>query len=121
MPRIFVILLGLAWATALQAGTELVMFQKDGCIWCARWDREIAPIYPKTAEGRTAPLHRLDIHDALPEGVTLAQAPVFTPTFVLLVDGQERGRIEGYPGNDFFWFLLAELLKTAGVAQEPSG
>ena len=28
---------------------ELVMFRRDGCSWCAKWDREIAPIYPKTA------------------------------------------------------------------------
>ena len=27
---------------------ELVMFRRDGCPWCAKWDREIGPIYPKT-------------------------------------------------------------------------
>ena len=34
----------------------------------------------------------------------------FTPTFVLVDDGREIGRIEGYPGEDFFWGLLERLL-----------
>jgi hypothetical protein len=35
---------------------ELIMFEQAGCAWCETFDREIAPIYPKTAEGRRAPL-----------------------------------------------------------------
>jgi hypothetical protein len=49
----------------------------------------------------------------LPEGVTLSAPAVFTPTFVLLADGVEAGRIEGYPGEDFFWPLLSGLIDGA--------
>jgi hypothetical protein len=39
------------------------------------------------------------------------KSPVrFTPTFVLVQDGRELGRIEGYPGEDFFWGLLERLM-----------
>ena len=41
--------------------------------------------------------------------------PVFTPTFVLVREGRELARIEGYPGEDFFWGLLAAMLRDAGV------
>jgi thioredoxin-related protein len=34
----------------------------------------------------------------------------FTPTFILMDDGQELGRIEGYPGENFFWAVLEKLL-----------
>ena len=104
-----------AWAALAQAGTELVMIEEDGCIYCARFNREISEIYPKTAEGKIAPLRRLDIHEPLPDGYAFTSRAVFTPTFVLVVDGQEKGRIEGYPGDEFFWFLLTELLRGAGI------
>ncbi len=102
------------------AETVLLMAQEDGCFWCQRWDREIAPIYPKTAEGKQAPLRRYDIGSP-PVDVTLAQRVHFTPTFVLLVDGVEQARIEGYPGEDFFWGLLANMLQRADELPEKSG
>lgn len=89
------------------------MFEQPGCIYCARWDAEIAPEYPLTEEGKTAALRRLQLRHPLPEGFSLVSPPVFTPTFVLVEDGVETGRIEGYPGEDFFWPLLAELIEDA--------
>ena len=37
-------------------------------------------------------------------------AVVYTPTFLLMSDSREIGRIEGYPGEDFFWALLNQIL-----------
>ncbi|WP_408635528.1 hypothetical protein [Pontibaca salina] len=98
----------------------LIMVEEAGCIWCARWDEEIAPIYPKTPEGQAAPLRRMDIKDTAPKGISFANKLHFTPTFVLLLDGREVGRIEGYPGEDFFWGLLSKMMERA-QAQELSG
>lgn len=103
-------------APAASAGElRLIMFEKDGCVWCARWHAEIGPAWPNTAEAQVAPLTHLDIHEDLPEGVELARPVAFTPVFVLIDDGIEVGRIEGYPGDNFFWFLLDELLEGAGA------
>lgn len=113
MARIFLALVGvlaLIPGVAL-AAVELLMFEQPGCIYCARWDAEIAPEYPLTEEGKAAPLRRLQLRDPLPEGVSIVSHPIFTPTFILIRDGQETGRIEGYPGEDFFWPLLADMLK----------
>jgi len=99
---------------ALAEGVQLLMFEQPGCIYCARWNEEVAPEYPLTAEGQAAPLRRLQLRDPLPEGIDLLSPPVFTPTFVLVKDGVETGRIEGYPGEDFFWPLLAALIRKAG-------
>lgn len=90
---------------------ELIMVEEPGCVWCARWNTEIGPIYPKTAEARRAPLRRMDISDVSASGITFKSRVTFTPTFILVEDGQEVIRIEGYPGEDFFWGLLAEMLK----------
>lgn len=102
-------------ATAAPAELQLLMFERDGCSYCRQWNEEIGPAYPKTAEGQAAPLQRLDIKAPLPSGVTLTgRAPIFTPTFVLLSEGTEVGRIEGYAGDEFFWVLLERLLSDAG-------
>ncbi|WP_417523307.1 hypothetical protein [Marinovum sp.] len=96
-----------------RAEMTLVMVEEPGCAWCAKWNKEIGPIYPKTDEGALAPLHRIDIRERPPEGMSFARGLHFTPTFVLLVDGVESGRIEGYPGEDFFWGLLGRMIETA--------
>ena len=100
---------------ALTAGTgraaELVMFEDAACPWCARFDHEIAPTYPKTAEGRRAPLRRVDILGKLPPDLAFIAVERLTPLFVLVEGSREVGRIRGYPGEDHFWGLLGILLK----------
>lgn len=92
------------------AETRLMMVEEEGCSWCIRWNNDVGGEYALTQEGKTAPLWRQDISDPLPDGVTLASQPQFTPTFILLVDGAEVNRIEGYPGEGFFWGLLEIML-----------
>lgn len=100
----------LIWSVFSPASAdELVMIEQDGCHWCAQWNKDIAHIYPKTAEGVRAPLRRVDLRD-LPDDIAFTSRPVFTPTFVLVADGKELGRLEGYAGDEFFWFLLEKLL-----------
>jgi len=102
--------LSFAALTALPAwAVELVMVEQPGCVYCQRWNEEIAPAYPKTEEGSFAPLRRVDITD-VDEEVETARAVVFTPTFLLVEDNVELGRLEGYPGAEFFWPLLDRLL-----------
>lgn len=102
------LLIALLGLTPLRAA-ELLMIEEPGCMWCARWNAEIAPAYPNTAEGRFAPLRRADIRD-LPPDLRLRRRVTFTPTFLLVEDGQELDRLEGYPGDNFFWPLLTQLL-----------
>ncbi len=106
---IFTVLVSI-WSGPVRAA-ELLMFEEKWCIWCDRWNAEIGVVYAKTSEGRRAPLRRVDIHGSFPEGIALTSRPQFTPTFVLIENGHEVGRIEGYPGEDFFWGLLARLLE----------
>ena len=93
-----------------RAEVKLLMVEETWCEWCERWNEDIGVIYHKTPEGKRAPLLRADVHEALPSGISLQTRVQYTPTFVLLKDGKEVGRIEGYPGEDFFWALLNQLL-----------
>jgi len=119
-------MLGKAAAVALVAGllwpacafaSELVMFERAGCPWCQRWDREVGVTYAKTSEARRLPLRRVDIHSGSTGGIVLASPVRYTPTFVVVDDGREVGRITGYINDESFWGLLIALaakLKPAG-------
>lgn len=112
MTRLFLALSAAAiFAAPVHAETRLLMFEQPGCVYCAAWHDEVGPGYPHSTEGKAAPLMILPLRGALPEGIILSSKPVLTPTFVLVVDGQETGRLEGYVGAHFFWPMLAELLR----------
>ena len=104
----------LALPGAATADPYLLMAEEKGCFWCAKWNAEIGHIYPKTAEGRTAPLQRYDLHGETPD-IAFARPVHFTPTFILVEDGREVGRMEGYPGEDFFWAVLERMFVQAGI------
>ena len=103
------VILALVSAASARAA-ELVMFEQKGCVWCERFDRDIAPAYEKTDEGKRAPLRRVDIAQPLPPDIAFIRRERYTPVFVLVEGGREFGRIRGYPGDTFFWGLLANLI-----------
>lgn len=117
MPMRFLGLLAIGAVSALApmapaAAAELIMVEQRGCPYCRMWHRDIGPDkYARTDEGLFAPLRLIDLHAPRPEDIAFAQPLRITPTFVLVDDGQELARIEGYPGEDFFWGLLDMMLK----------
>ena len=107
----FLALFLLIFIAAPAHSAELVMFEQKSCVWCQRFDRDIAPAYDKTSEGKRAPLRRLDITQPVPADLAFIRRERFTPVFVLIDKGREIGRIRGYPGDTFFWGLLANLIE----------
>jgi len=115
-------ILGLMLFAAQAAmAAQLVKVEETHCHWCERWNEEIGGVYDKTDEGKRAPLRRVDISDALPDDITFTSRASFTPTFILIEDGIEVGRIEGYPGEEFFWGLLGMMLDRAGIEWKQAG
>ena len=93
------------------SAAELVMVETRTCIWCIRWHREIGVSYDKTEEGRIAPLQRHWLENGQPQGIELTAPVRMTPTFLVVEEGREVGRIVGYPGEDAFWSLLGQQLE----------
>lgn len=94
----------------LQAETNLLMFEKDGCYWCEQWRQEVGKVYDKTKEGKQAPLIVINVANPIPEKYELKSAIFYSPTFVLVQNNKEFARIEGYPGEEFFWASLEQIL-----------
>ena len=89
---------------------ELLMVEQLGCYYCLEWKDEIGPIYPKTPEGKFAPIRFIDI-TKIDEIKGLKRDVVFTPTFLLMENDKELARLEGYLSEDFFWGLLEVMLQ----------
>ena len=89
---------------------ELIMVEQQGCYYCLEWKDQLGHIYPKTPEGKYAPLKTIDITE-VDQLEGLQRDVIFTPTFVLMEDNKELGRLEGYSSEDFFWELLEVILE----------
>ena len=89
---------------------ELVAVMRASCPYCRAWDIEVGRVYERTQEGRTAPLRRIDIDNVGEAPYGLSEPVRYTPTFILVDDGRELGRIVGYSDEGMFWGLLSGLL-----------
>jgi len=107
----FVILLPVQGGMSRGWAAEMVMFESSACTWCEAWHDEVGVIYDKTPESLVLPLRRVDVDDDIPADLDHIGSIIYTPTFVVLEGGVEIGRILGYPGEDFFWQLLGEIVK----------
>jgi hypothetical protein len=101
--------------SATASDVELLMFERAGCYWCREWDKKIGYMYHKSWEGKVAPLRRIDLNAKPASDLQEIPWPRYSPTFVLMANGQEIGRINGYPGEEFFWPRLDQLLEKADI------
>lgn len=97
-------------SVGVAGAAELVMLEQPGCVWCAKFNAEIAPAWENSAEGQRAPLRRVDITEPWPADLADIRKERFTPTFVLVDQGKEVGRLRGYVGDEFFWYLIGEII-----------
>ena len=85
----------------------LIYIYSPECGACRQFDREVGPIYEKTAESLALPLERVLIDDWQADHhhlVECASAEVIgTPTFVQIRDCHELDRITGYSDAELFW------------------
>jgi thioredoxin-related protein len=103
------------------SAAELLMFERAGCPWCARWNREVAPGYVRSEEGEYAPLRRIDLdRENQPRDIAFKTPVRFTPTFVLVDQGREIGRLIGYIDAATFWGLFAKMVRDHREGREPA-
>jgi hypothetical protein len=90
---------------------ELVYVADRACAPCQLFDRQVRPLYAKTTEAALAPLRTLPYAGSWPARYAFIARPSVAPTFVLVDDGRELGRFEGYAGDELFWMRLTVLLR----------
>ena len=97
---------------------ELLMFSVSNCIYCIKFNEEVAPYYNKTTYAKTLPLTIIDNAD-IPEWFHIAYAegriePIKgTPTFIIWdeVNKIEVNRFVGYNGKEWFYERVASWIE----------
>jgi len=88
---------------------QLVMITTSHCPWCEAFEDEVGAGYDRTEEALTYPLRRHDFYHAMPDDLAHLTPATMTPTFIVMRDGMEVGRIVGYPGAELFWWRISEF------------
>ena len=99
------------FAQLVTTDNYLLMVTSDACPWCEAFEDEVGVGYPLTNEGRKYPLRRLDYHQTMPVEFETIEPAIITPTFIIVKNGSEVGRIVGYPGQELFWWRISEFIK----------
>lgn len=102
LAALLIVLLAALPAQAEDRRTELVMFELGTCIYCAVWNDAVGRTYAETLPGQRAPLRRVFLTDTRPVDLKHIAGIRMTPTFVLLDEGREIGRIHGYASPELF-------------------
>jgi len=89
---------------------QLLMITSQSCPWCEAFEDEVGNGYDRTAEARILPLKRHDFYEKFPASLRFITPATMTPTFIIIKDGAEAGRIVGYPGQELFWWRLSEFV-----------
>ena len=82
--------------------TEVIVFEIGGCKYCAAFRDNLGARYLASTTNRAAPMRFVDVGKLDPQAFQLRADINTVPTIVVLQDGREVDRVEGYP--------LAELL-----------
>lgn len=92
---------------------ELVVMEADGCIYCRLFRRDVLPAFEASEQGRQMTVRFLDINNLESSKLELQSAVDIVPTFVVVRQGKEIGRIPGYVGPENFFHSIDYLLAAA--------
>ena len=99
----------------------LIYIYSPECGACRQFDREVGPIYEKTAESLALPLERVLIDEWQADRhqlVECASAEVIgTPTFLQIRNCQELDRITGYSDAELFWLGYRRMMNRIAADQ----
>lgn len=89
---------------------ELLVFEHRDCVYCRVFRADTLPRYRESENAAKAPIRFVSIEHADTTTLKLNGAIQMVPTFVLMQDGQEVGRIAGYWAPDNFFKMLSNLM-----------
>jgi thioredoxin-related protein len=92
---------------------QLVIMEAPGCTYCGIFRRDVLPSYEASKRAKELPVRFLDVNDQAASDLDL-QTPVdIVPTFIVIKDKKEVGRIPGYVGPENFYHAINHLMSTA--------
>jgi len=93
---------------------EVVVFETSNCLLCRLFRRDVAPRYARSRRHRMAPLRYIDVNPRRPPHPGLSEPLAMLPTAVIMKDGAEIARIEGYTGPELFFQMMSRTFSRLG-------
>ena len=84
-------------ADGVKARTEVVVFEIGGCKYCVAFRDNLGARYLASTTNKAAPMRYVDVGQLDPLSFQLRSDITTVPTIVLMQDGREVDRVEGYP------------------------
>ena len=98
-------------STYAEVRGKLLYFYSDTCAYCKAWENEIANIYLKTEFEDEFKLSFINFFSNVElEEYGISKIVKVTPTFIFIKDKTEVGRIEGYNGQELFWWQVDDVI-----------
>ena len=88
----------------------MLMITDKNCLYCIIWEKQIGKIYPKTDIAKKFPLQRIEVKNFINYKKYDLKKTNITPTFILIKNTKEEGRIEGYTNPEMFWWQVDEIM-----------
>ena len=88
----------------------MLMITDKNCLYCKIWEKQIGKIYPKTDIAKKFPLQRIEVKNFINYKKYDLKKTNITPTFILIKNTKEEGRIEGYTNPEMFWWQVDEIM-----------
>ncbi len=92
---------------------SLVVMEAPGCDYCEVFRRDVLPAYEASPRAKEMPVRFVDINDEAANLLGLDSPVDVVPTFVVLKNNKEIGRIPGYTDSEYFFHHINYLLTTA--------
>lgn len=115
----------LAQAVANKAGKEiekqfeLIMFETSLCNHCAVFDDDVAKLYKSHSLAQMAPMVKVNLDEVGTGRYHLNKPIQMVPTFVVMQNGKEIGRISGMVNKfAFLAFVRDKLYPTTKIAKK---
>ena len=92
---------------------ELVVMEARGCIYCTLFRRDVLPSYAASERAKDVPVRFVDVNDESANALGLDGPVDVVPTFIVMRNNHEVGRIPGYLGPEFFFHSINHLISSS--------
>jgi hypothetical protein len=86
--------------------TEVIVFEIGGCKYCTMFRDNLGARYLASTTNRAAPMRFVDVGKLDPQSFQLSADINTVPTIVVLQDGREVDRVEGYPVPELLFGMV---------------
>lgn len=106
-------------AEEIEKNFELIMFETSLCNHCAVFDDEVVKLYKSHSLAQMAPMVKVNLDEEGTGRYHLNKPIQMVPTFIVMKNGKEIGRISGMVNKfAFLAFVRDKLYPTTELAQK---